>query len=918
MGKVHISYYDDYNGDLKYATNGTESWVTTTVDSGDVGLYTSIAVDTSGKAHISYFDDYNGDLKYVTNASDSWVKKTVDSSGYVGWYTAIALDTQGKVHISYSNYHNGDLKYATNASGSWVTTTVDRSGDVGWYTSIALDTSDKAHISYFDNTNRDLKYATNASDSWVTTTVDSGGDVGRYTSIALDTLGKVHISYYDGYFSYDLKYATNADTTPPTVVSTNPIDGATGVPVNSTIVTTFSEAMDASTINDSTFTMSNGATGMVSYDDTTQTATFTPSANLNYATTYTATIIKDVKDLAGNPIASDFVWSFTTAPAPDITPPAIVLTNPLDVENNVAINTTIAATFSEAMDASTINDSTFTMSNGATGTVSYDDTTQTATFTPSSNLTYLTTYTATITTGVKDLAGNPMSADYVWSFTTEPDITPPTVISTNPLNNAIDVDINTVITATLSEPIDETTMNTSTFTIDGVTGTVSYDPATKTATYTPSAILNYATTYTATVIKDVKDLAGNPMESDFVWSFTTAPAPDITPPTIVSTNPLDVEINVAINTTVSTTFSEAMDASTINNSTFTIDNGVTGTVAYDDATKTATFTPSSNLNYATPYTATITTGVKDLAGNAMTADYSWGFTTTSPSPASPITFTAKAISSSDIILTWRDISDTEKGFKIERKMGTCDSGNDWSEIITVGADVRTYTDTGLSPHTQYSYRVRAYNAGGDSDYSRCNAAMTGLSDTPNAPTKLKAVSISENKINLSWTDNSSDETEFHVYRRIGTGVWVLLTKRGENVTNFQDTTATGNASTTTYSYYVTACNNSGCSPGTNSAVVPFRPSALTADAFSSSQVNLLWMSVKATGFQIQRMIGDCASVNYWKRIATVGGKTTNYTNTGLSSETTYSYKLRAYSRSYEQPYAYGYSLWSDCDDATTP
>ncbi|HHT9111067.1 MAG TPA: Ig-like domain-containing protein, partial [Candidatus Brocadiaceae bacterium] len=613
---------------------------------------------------------------------------------------------------------------------------------------------------------------------------------------------------------YVWSFTTEPDITPPTVISTNPLNNAIDVDINTVITATFSEPMDETTMNTSTFTI-DGVTGTVSYDPASKTATYTPSAILNYATTYTATVIKDVKDLAGNPMPSDFVWSFTTAPAPDITPPAIVSTNPLDGENNVAISTSVSATFSEAMDASTINDSTFTISNGATGTVGYDDTTKTATFTPSSNLSYFTTYTATITTGIKDLAGNPMSADYV-------------------------------------------------------------------------------------------------------WSFTTGAMPDITPPAVVSAIPTDGTADVPINSTITATFSEVMDATTIDTNTFTLSGGVTGTISYDSTTNTATLTPSSSLSYSTSYTATITTGVKDLAGNAMTADYSWGFTTTASSPASPTTLTAKAISPSGIILTWQDRSGTEMGFKIERKMGVCSSSSDWSDIATVEANVRTYTDTGLSPHTRYSYRVKAYNAGGDSAYSLCNAATTGLSDTPNAPTNLKAVSISENKVNLSWTDNSTDETEFHVYRKIGTGAWVLLAKRGENVTIFHDTTATGNTSTTTYSYYVTACNNSGCSPGTNSAVVPFRPSAPTADAFSSSQINLSWTSVKATGFQIQRMTGDCASVNYWKRIAMVGGKAINYNNTGLSSETTYSYKLRAYSRSNEQPYAYGYSLWSDCDDATTP
>ena len=219
---VHISYSDNTNFDLKYATNATGSWVTETVDSSKiVGTFTSIALDSLGNVHISYYDftpnddlkppkPPNDDLKYATNATGSWVTETVDSSGIVGRFTSIVLDSSDNVHISYRDDTNFDLKYATNATDSWVTETVDSSGRVGMWTSIALDTSDddNVHISYTDETNRDLKYATNATGSWVITTVDSSGSVGFLdTSIVVDTSDNAHISYYD-FTNFDLKYAT--------------------------------------------------------------------------------------------------------------------------------------------------------------------------------------------------------------------------------------------------------------------------------------------------------------------------------------------------------------------------------------------------------------------------------------------------------------------------------------------------------------------------------------------------------------------------------------------------------------------------------------------------------------------------------------------------------------------------------------
>ena len=166
---VHSSYYASNYGqpDLKYATNASGSWVIAVVDSeGMVGSDNSIALDAAGHAHISYLDYYlifhddESDLKYATNASGFWITTTVDFGGDVGYNTSIALDTAGHVHISYRG--NIKLKYATNASGSWVLTTVDSEGYVGYNTSIALDSLGYVHIVYHDDVfegNNSLKYA---------------------------------------------------------------------------------------------------------------------------------------------------------------------------------------------------------------------------------------------------------------------------------------------------------------------------------------------------------------------------------------------------------------------------------------------------------------------------------------------------------------------------------------------------------------------------------------------------------------------------------------------------------------------------------------------------------------------------------------------------------------------------------------
>src|SRR2546427_6994493 len=138
-------------------------------------------------------------------------------------------------------------------------------------------------------------------------------------------------------------------------------------------------------------------------------------------TTYTATISTGARDLAGNALSTDLVWSFTTGVIPDTTAPTVSVTVPANLATGVAISGQIASTFSEPMDASTISTATFTLKQVTTpvaGTVSYSGVT--ATFTPTGNLAPLTTYTARINTGARDLAGNALTADLVWSFTTGP------------------------------------------------------------------------------------------------------------------------------------------------------------------------------------------------------------------------------------------------------------------------------------------------------------------------------------------------------------------------------------------------------------------------------------------------------------------------------------------------------------------
>ena len=139
----------------------------------------------------------------------------------------------------------------------------------------------------------------------------------------------------------------------PTVTSTVPINNATDIALNTAVTATFSVGMDPSTINATTFTLKEGSTavsGAVTYAGT--KATFTPAANLAANLIYTATITTGAKNKAGDALASNYTWSFTTTTGgiADVTKPTSISTDPGTTATGVALNKVIAFTFSEPMD----------------------------------------------------------------------------------------------------------------------------------------------------------------------------------------------------------------------------------------------------------------------------------------------------------------------------------------------------------------------------------------------------------------------------------------------------------------------------------------------------------------------------------------------------------------------------------------
>jgi len=322
------------------------------------------------------------------------------------------------------------------------------------------------------------------------------------------------------------KTGTNPGLIPPTVISETPPSGAAGVCPTAVITVTFSVAMQPATINATTFTVAPGVIGTITADTTNTIFTFTPSSALALNTLYTATITTGATDVYGIALASNFVWTFTTS-SEACAPPTVISVTPA---NGVCPSTAVTATFSEAMLASTINTTTFTLTGpGGTavaGAVTYAA--STATFTPTNPLALSTLYTATITTGAEDLNGDALANNYVWTFTTASSAcVPPTVVSVAPPNGSSGICPGTLVVATFSEAMNPSTINTTTFTLTApgptpVAGTVTYDVSSYAATFTPTNPLAVSTTYTATITTGAQDLAGDPLASDYVWTFTTS------------------------------------------------------------------------------------------------------------------------------------------------------------------------------------------------------------------------------------------------------------------------------------------------------------------------------------------------------------------------------------------------------------
>ena len=284
-------------------------------------------------------------------------------------------------------------------------------------------------------------------------------------------------------------------------------------------------------------------------------------------------------------------------------------------------------------------------------------------------------------------------------------------------------------------------------------------------------------------------------------------------------------------------------------------------------------------------------------------------TTPGTPPSAPGDLSATASSSSQIDLSWVDTATTETGFVLERSR----DGTTWE--ILAGAlppDTTSYRDTGLTEGTAYQYRVSTVNEFGSSATSGVATATTSI-DPPTAPTGIAAVAVSPTRIDVTWTDASSNETGFTLERSTSsTFSGATTTALPAGATSYSDI---GLTEATAYYYRVRSRNGGGASGWAVSGQVttplslPSAPQSATATAVSPTRIDVGWVdaAMNEAGYRVERSIDG----TNWIEIANPPANATGYSDTTVVERTTYQYRVRTFNAS-------GTSGWSNTASATTP
>ncbi|MCP4310828.1 MAG: T9SS type A sorting domain-containing protein [Bacteroidetes bacterium] len=264
-------------------------------------------------------------------------------------------------------------------------------------------------------------------------------------------------------------------------------------------------------------------------------------------------------------------------------------------------------------------------------------------------------------------------------------------------------------------------------------------------------------------------------------------------------------------------------------------------------------------------------------------------------PATPGGFSLGGETSSSILLTWSDDADNESGYEIERSANG--SGGTFALVHTTGTGASSWTDTNLDDETLYYYRIRAINATGPSLYTSILSTSTLLA-VPNPPTVLTVENFSSASIELSWTDNSDNESGFEIERSLtaSPGGFSPLITTGAETTGHTDNN--GLAELTTYYYRIRATNAAGSSTysnvvsATTTQTAPAAPTGLATGTITTSSIQLTWndIAINESSYVVQRSLSFGSGYNTdW----TIAANSTSFTDSPLPENTLYYYRVYA-------------------------
>ncbi len=262
--------------------------------------------------------------------------------------------------------------------------------------------------------------------------------------------------------------------------------------------------------------------------------------------------------------------------------------------------------------------------------------------------------------------------------------------------------------------------------------------------------------------------------------------------------------------------------------------------------------------------------------------------TTGRLPAAPSSLRINSVGLHTLGLVWLENAEDETAIEVERM----DGPGGFVKIADLPPDSVTHLDAGLLSGAVYSYRVRAANAFGASDYSEEATGTTGR--LPAAPGGLELMALGHDSVSFRWVDNSDNETGFVVERSDAGGPFAPAAALSQGITELSDA---GLLPGTLYGYRVSAVNNFGASDPSEvlsltTGRLPAAPSDLRAAASGLSAVDLTWLdaSDNETGFELERRSGEGGA---FLKIADLAANVQSFRDESLQPGRAYTYRIRA-------------------------